>query len=113
LLVVRRGAAARQQLHAAGGDLDADTVAGFCGQRLQHAVAPFLVEPRHPSDVAEIGARADELGQRILHRDRRQHSRVALRAFEDIDQRFRHDQVAEADVRIGRLRKGAEIEHVR
>ena len=83
------------------------------GKRLQHAVAPSLVETRHPSDVTEIGARADEFGQRILHRDRRQHSHVALREFEDIDQRFGHDDIAEADVRIGRFREGAEIEHAR
>ena len=113
LLVVRWGAAPRQQLHAASGRLDREAVAGLGGKRLQHAVAPRLVEPRHPSDVTEIGARADEFGQRILHRDRRQHAHMALREFEDVDQRFRHDDVAEADVRIGRLRESAEIEHAR
>ena len=34
-------------------------------------------------------------------------------SLEDIDQRFRHHEIADADVRIGRLREGAEIEHAR
>ena len=60
--------------------------------------------------MTEIGACADEFGQRILHRDRRQHSHLALRQFEDVDQPFGHDDIADADIRIGRFRESAEIE---
>ena len=38
---------------------------------------------------------------------------MPLREFKDVDQRFRHDDIADANVRIGRLRKGPEIEHAR
>jgi hypothetical protein len=93
-----------------GRGLDGKPAAGFAGKRLQHAVASSLVETRHPSDVTEIGACADEFGQRILHRDRRQHSHLALRQFEDVDQPFGHDDIADADIRIGRFRESAEIE---